>query len=143
MSNHFYELIAPKTILEERVFLYKVVDFLIDTFSTEPLESNAPHVFETLRQHKEEPVSEYVEQASMVAKQSNKLLFGNQRVVDRKSELAKNVNTVIAGLFYKEVKHLMGDWTADFVGGIPTEERFGERLQTVVIMKREFLLKSK
>ena len=50
LDRHIIELRAGTTNIEEMVFLYKVVVFLIDTFSTNPLETDAAHLFETLKQ---------------------------------------------------------------------------------------------
>ena len=132
-----------QNILEERIFLCKVVDFIIETFATDPTASDASHSFDHFKQASDEPVSDYVKNASVLATQDGKLLFADQPVETGRSELAKNLSTLIHRLYNEKVIEIMNDFILEFMGRAPTEKWFTDRLRDVVIARREDLIKEK
>ena len=52
-----------KNLLEERIFFCKIVDFLIDTFTTDLNQADAKHAFDHFKQASKEAVADYMERA--------------------------------------------------------------------------------
>ena len=141
LSNHYAELSAEKTVVQEIAFLYKVTDFIIDTFATDKSPSDAAHLFETARQKKEESLSEFVERMAEYARVGGKLLFGSEVLgAHRQAELARNVNVLIKGMANEALRTKMRYWCGDFIVGVPSVEIFNNRLQGFVIAEQEAMI---
>ena len=96
-DNH-QELIAEKTILQERIFLCKVVDLLVKTFTTDLKQADAKHAFDHLKQAGTKPVADYMERVVVLASQAGRLLFDDMPAGDRRGKFVTNLTRVIQGL---------------------------------------------
>ena len=62
----------------------------------------------------------------------DKVLFLDSRDDSAEAELTKNVHILIAGLYNDEVRRSLQSWVPDFIEGVPSKERFENRLHSAM-----------